>query len=89
MGYFDLALDLVLNCVDLDLNKNGNSEKVLIQELSKLPPEISAIEIKKLSKLIELDVSMANIKIGEFIRSRKLFSDYDDVLNISPLPKTI
>jgi len=52
LGYFDLSLDLVLNCADLDLNKTGNSEKLLIQALSKLPPEISAIEIKRLSKLV-------------------------------------
>jgi FkbM family methyltransferase len=89
LGYFDFSYELVLNCSNLELNKNTDNEKFLIQSLSDLPPEISAKELKKLQKSVEIDESLANIKIGEFIGSRKLFSDYDDVLNISPLPKTI
>lgn len=88
-GYFDFSLDLILNCADLDLDKTGSSERLLTQTLSNLSPEASAIEIKKPQKIVELDESIANIKIGEFIRSRALFSDYGDVLNISPLPRTI
>jgi len=89
LGYFDFSLDLIINCTDLKLNKNGECEKLLVQTLSELDPEVSAKELKTLQKSIENDESMSNIKIGEFIGSRKLFSDYDDVLNISPLPKTI
>jgi FkbM family methyltransferase len=89
LGYFDFSYELVLNCSDLELNKNGDNENFLIQALSDFPPEISAKELKKLQKIVEIDESLANIKIGEFIGSRKLFSDYDDVLNVSPLPKTI
>jgi FkbM family methyltransferase len=89
LGYFDFSYELVLNCSDLELNKNRDNEKFLIQALSDFPPEISAKELKKLQKIVEIDESLANIKIGEFIGSRKLFSDYDDVLNVSPLPKTI
>ena len=88
-GYYDFAYELAtetwLKTSDEAENKRV---KKLIEEVSYLSPENTKSEIENIAESARSNPDKSNIIAGNFVDRRRKFCDYDDVLNISSLPKT-
>ncbi len=88
-GYYDFAYELALETWLKDSDEEeGSRIKNLINEISYMPPQKTKLEIEKINKRARKTPELANIIAGNFVDRRRSFCDYDDVLNISSLPKT-
>lgn len=89
IGYYDFALELAQQCIA----KNDANELALlinvIQQISGLTPESTVESVKSLHNKVSNNPEFANVIVGNFVDSRRKYNDYDDILNISPLPKTL
>lgn len=90
LNFYDYALELAKATW---LNDAGEEERArierLVADLSKLDPLESLRAVEQLSKQVAADPSLANLCVGNFVDRRRRVCDYDDVLGISPLPKTL
>lgn len=87
LGYYDYALELAmatwLKTAD-EVEKQHVS--TLIMELSALDPMQTVTTLNKLVSEVEKNKTMANVLVGSFVDKRRAYCDYDDILNVSPLP---
>lgn len=86
LGYFDFALELVSQTqFELHLSEREILSQ-LIREISHLDPRTTRNSLGDLVAIVDENHAMANILVGNFVDRRRHFCDYDDVLNVSPLP---
>lgn len=90
LNYYDYALELAR---ETWLAKAGKDEKErvarLVEDLSRLDPEDSAGAVLQLHQHVSREPRLANLYIGDFVDRRRRVCDFDDVLGVSPLPKTL
>ncbi|MBN8828234.1 MAG: FkbM family methyltransferase [Sphingobacteriia bacterium] len=89
IGYYDFALELASST----WAKNDSNEQAiirkLIDELSSIQPVTTIEALNSLNAQVNKTPEYANVLVGNFVDRRRKFNDYDDILNISPLPKTV
>ncbi len=87
LGYYDYALELAmatwLKVADETEKQHIHS---LIMELSTLDPAQTVDSLNKLMSEVKNNQPMANVLVGSFVDKRRAYCDYDDILNVSPLP---
>jgi len=87
LGYYDYALELAM---ETWLSKADDTERqqvhALITQLSALNPAQTRRSLNKLVEDVEKDHHRANVLVGSFVDMRRSYCDYDDILNVSPLP---
>lgn len=90
LGYYDFAYELAKETW-LKASDQAEAMRVdaLIRSLSNMPAEKTERDLFSLVETVKQNPELANIAVGGFIDKRRGFCDYDDVLNISPLPKTL
>lgn len=89
LGYYDYALELVRDTPLKTSARTRDALEKLIREFANLPIEESVMQLDQLVETVRGNRQSANIVIGGFVDSRRQFCDYDDVLNVSPLPRTV
>lgn len=90
LGYYDYALELAKETWLLDSNQEENNRiEGLIKELAHLPIEKTSHDLFTLADSVKSNPDWTNVAVGSFIDKRRSFCDYDDILNVSPLPKTL
>lgn len=87
LGYYDYALELA-TATWLKASDAAETQRVttLVMELSALDPVQTVNTLNKLVSEVENNHSMANVLVGSFVDRRRAYCDYDDILNVSPLP---
>ncbi|AZL15684.1 FkbM family methyltransferase [Rickettsiales endosymbiont of Stachyamoeba lipophora] len=90
IGYYDFALELAQQTwlVSADDNEKKRIHK-LVEILSFMPNDDNIRAVESLASAVRQNPERANVIVGNFVDRRRKFNDYDDILNISPLPKTI
>ncbi len=88
LGYYDFALELASKTF-ADSQTLKEPIESLIKTLSHYEPVNSLSAAKKLSDDLSENPNNANIIVGGFVDRRRHLCNYDDVLNISVLPKTL
>jgi FkbM family methyltransferase len=89
LGYYDYALELAMHTWKNDITE---IEKVknLIMSISHYVPDHTHQAVAELAKQVSEQPEKANSILGKFLNPRRLLCNYyDDVLNITPLPKTL
>jgi len=89
IGYYDFALELAQQCIAKDNTNELTLLRNLIKEISGIKPESTIESVKSLHNKVNNNPELANVIVGNFVDSRRKFNDYDDILNVSPLPKTL
>jgi FkbM family methyltransferase len=87
LGFYDFCMEICN--VKPHIFSHINDAKSLIMEVANHSIQQSISEVKDLVSSIESQPEMANILIGSFVSERRLMANYDDVLNISPLPNSL
>ncbi len=88
LGYYDFALELASKYFAKEVSQLDNVKR-LISEVSHLSPEQTISDLIKISEDVKAQPSQANIIVGGFVDRRRRLCNYDDVLNVSVLPKTL
>lgn len=87
LGYYDYALELAaetwLKSADAQESQRIHA---LVAELSALDPAHTVGALNELVSRVEKNHAMANVLVGSFVDKRRVYCDYDDILNVSPLP---
>lgn len=90
LGFYDYALELANGTW---LQKSNDEEKDRINELvqwcARKDPVQALKDINQLAVIANEKPELSNVIVGGFVDRRRFYCDYDDVLNISPLPKTL
>lgn len=90
LGYYDFAYELAtetwLKASDQEEAKRVHA---LVRQYSALPTEKTEKDLFHLVETVKQNPELANVAVGGFVDKRRGFCDYDDILNISPLPKTL
>lgn len=90
LGYYDFAYELAKETwLTKSAADEANRVESLIKMLSNVSTEKTKEDLFSLVETVKQNPELANIAVGGFIDKRRSFCDYDDVLNISPLPKTL
>ena len=89
LNFYDFALELAQETWLRDVD---NPERIsidrLVKSLAELPATNSVQAVEELQRQVKLRPELANLSVGNFVDRRRRVCDFDDVLNISPLPKT-
>jgi len=88
LGFFDFALEL---CRESSLRARFNAEGKLdavVAELASHAPATATEALKQLAEKVRAEPGDANVLIGSFVDQRRMLCDYDDVLNVSAVPKS-
>lgn len=90
LNFYDFALELAQETwlKDADDLERGRIER-LVEDLAELPATQNAKAVEELAKQVKAVPELANVCVGNFVDRRRRVCDFDDVLNISPLPKTL
>lgn len=88
LGYYEFALELA-ETTWMHKPKELNNFKELIAQLSRQIPEATCQAVAELASQVNKDPALANVTVGNFIDRRRMICNYDDMLNINPLPKTL
>jgi FkbM family methyltransferase len=88
LGYYDFAFEVAKKTF-ADTEQKLSGVKSLISSLAYLPPENTISELKELSSKVDRAPELANVIVGGFVDQRRKLCNYDDVLSISVLPKTL
>ena len=87
LGYYDFALELAM---ETWLKSADKAEEMhvrnLVQELAEVKPEQTKQSLDRLVADVEKNNEMTNVLVGNFVDRRRSYCDYDDILNVSPLP---
>lgn len=90
LGFYDFALEIAnmtwLKTADEDERARIHA---LVKHFSMIDPKKTQSAANSLVKMLNEDPSHANIIVGNFVDRRRHSCDYDDVLNVSPLPKLV
>lgn len=90
LRYYDFALELAQETWLTDASKEERGRIVrLVGDLAAAPAEHSVHSVEALLNQVRAAPELANVCVGNFVDRRRRVCDYDDVLNISPLPKTL
>ena len=90
LQYYDFALELPKKT--WLRGKNGDEyEHIqgLIMNRARLPLESTLSSLDQLSKEVHESPELANVLVGAFVDRRRMLNNYDDVLNVSPLPRSL
>jgi FkbM family methyltransferase len=89
LNFYDFALELACGTW---LRNANDSERTsidrLVKSLAELPITQSIQAVEDLQKQVKLRPELANLSVGNFVDRRRRICDFDDILNISPLPRT-
>lgn len=90
LGFLDFALE-VAHETWLQDAPHAEQKRIteLVYSLAELPPAQSARDVEQLVQQVKAAPELANVCVGAFVDRRRRMCDFDDVLNISPLPKTL
>ncbi len=90
LSYYDFALELAEETwmKESDELERSNIQS-LVRDLSSFSASANIKALEALLEEVKSQPELANVRIGNFVDRRRRFCDYDDVLNISPLPKTL
>jgi FkbM family methyltransferase len=89
MNFYDFALELARETW-LKGAPGAEHESVerLVKDLARLKPEDTVRALEEVMRQVQAMPERANICAGNFVDRRRRVCDYNDVLNVSPLPKT-
>ncbi len=89
LSFYDFALELARETwlKDAEQAERDHVER-LVKDLARLRPEDTVRALEEVMRQVQAVPNRANICAGNFVDRRRRVCDYDDVLNISPLPKT-
>jgi FkbM family methyltransferase len=88
LGYFDYAQELADKTWLLSSTEEEKKRIYqLIRNISTQPQQEARNALEKLYEQVTKNPHNANIDVGHFVDSRRLYCDYDDVCNVSPLPE--
>jgi FkbM family methyltransferase len=90
LNFYDYALELAQSTwlKDADDIERARIER-LVKDISALPADKNAQAVEQLAAQIKATPELANVVVGNFVDRRRRVCDFDDILNISPLPKTL
>lgn len=88
LGYYDFALELASKTWATS-KQEIDAVKRLISEFASYAPTDTHYAVKKLAQSVDEKPELANILVGGFVDQRRRACNYDDVLNVSVLPKTL
>lgn len=90
LGFYDYALELATATW---LQRSDQAEqlrvKQLIEQISTTSTEKTTRDLLHLVETVQQSPEWVNVAVGGFVDKRRAFCDYDDILNVSPLPKTL
>jgi hypothetical protein len=90
LGFYDYALELAratwLLTSDYEESKRIDA---LVRQISQNSTEKTSHDLGQLIDAVKHNPEWANVAVGGFVDKRRFYCDYDDVLNVSPLPKTL
>jgi len=86
LGYYDFALELAMEMGLAHDETEKQHIASLINHFSAADPVKTRRSVQSLLTDIEKDSSMTNVLVGSFVDKRRAYCDYDDILNVSPLP---
>lgn len=88
--YFDFALELAqASWVQNAGGEESERVKRLIYKLAAVSKHDAVKAVMTLHEQVSSNPDKANILVGSFVDERRKLCNYDDVLNVSPLPKVI
>jgi FkbM family methyltransferase len=89
LGYYDYALELAAHARHIT---SGGAERAalerLVKSLARLDPRATADAVEHLAQSVSADQAKANVLVGGFVDGRRQLSDYDDIRNVSPAPRS-
>lgn len=90
LNFYDFAMELAQETwlKDADDMERGRIER-LVKDLAELPASKNAQAVEALAQQVKQAPELANVCVGNFVDRRRRVCDFDDILNISPLPKTL
>lgn len=90
LNFYDFALELARETwlKDAGIQENDLIER-LINDLSEFPVLQSVKDVEELAGQVKNRPELANLFVGNFVDRRRKVCDFDDVLNISPLPRML
>jgi hypothetical protein len=90
LNFYDFALELARETwlKEAGIQENELIER-LINDLSELPVLQSVKDVEELAGQVKNRPELANLFVGNFVDRRRKVCDFDDVLNISPLPRML
>lgn len=90
LGFFDFALEIAHETW-LQGAPHAEQKRIteLVYSLAELPPAQTARDVEQLVQQMKAAPELANVCVGAFVDRRRRLCDFDDVLNVSPLPKTL
>lgn len=90
LHFYDFALELARETWLKDASAAERQHvEALVADLARLKPEDTVRALEEVMRQVQQAPESANICAGNFVDRRRRLCDYDDVLNISPLPKTL
>lgn len=90
LGFYDFALELANGTWLKSASQEERTRiETLIQWCARKNPEDAIQEINKVAQLANENPELSNVIVGGFVDQRRFYCDYDDFLNVSPLPKTL
>lgn len=90
LGFYDYALELAQETwLKTSNDEEKNRIQALVQWCSRKDPAQALKEVNQLAAIANEKPELSNVIVGGFVDKRRFYCDYDDVLNISPLPKTL
>jgi len=87
LDYYDFALELAQETwLKLAGNAQADALKQLIFDISNFPVSHTIAAVRELNQKLKESPDNANVLVGGFVDERRKNCNYDDVLNVSPLP---
>lgn len=90
LNFYDFAIELARKTwlQEADAHENNLIEK-LVSNLSELPTMESVKAVDQLANNVKKRPELANLFVHEFVDRRRKICDFDDILNVSPLPRAL
>ncbi|HEX4046059.1 MAG TPA: FkbM family methyltransferase [Gammaproteobacteria bacterium] len=88
LGYYDFALELASKTW-INNEKELLVIKALISQFATHAPDDTHLAVTALVKRVDEQPALANVIVGGFVDQRRRVCNYDDVLNVNVLPKTL
>lgn len=90
LGYYDYALELA-EATWLKSSDQAEADRIkaLVNHLAHHSTEQTSQALLHLVDTVKANPEWVNVAVGGFVDKRRHYCDYDDVLNVSPLPKTL
>ncbi|HVE43982.1 MAG TPA: FkbM family methyltransferase [Gammaproteobacteria bacterium] len=88
LGYYDFALELAIDTWSSSNPSELACIEKLIDQLSQLDASTSYQSVIELVNSVKDSPEKSNVFVGNFVDTRRVLCNYDDVLNVTPLPKT-